>query len=435
MSLGRESKCKIYVVLIYSHLNDKELLTQALYAKHTLLKTGVAFKDRKAGEVPWLVSPSPFHISATQGDKLQKMAETVFIFIDAIQALYAEGEPTVKQFLDMNISPELRGAALEKPIETFRLDVIIKNGNDYITEIEECYGTFGILCAMEIAYNIVFERFFESFSERELQWVYLDDAAPFRQFDINLLVNRLKKTFGLEVKQTQFSQFSPHHQGTAWRFCYTHNLVQYPIDKRHEIISSANRFFNPLFHGFASKAMLALAHVSSISGELISKMGQERFNLLRQTVPETRLIELGEDPRSLYDNHQKLLLKVVSCPGGQEFEWGSRGVYFGTDGKPKWKNYVDAAVSGKIPHSSKWENVRYIISNYVESDRFDVPFLHPITNELALMTKARTRLGPIFFRNQGKVELVGGEATFVNTSKKVHIGQHAVCVPLQLQAG
>jgi len=37
--------------------------------------------------------------------------------------------------------------------------------------------------------------------------------------------------------------------------------------------------------------------------------------------------------------------------------------------------------------------------------------------------------------NRGKVERVGGKATFVNTSKKVHIGHHAVCVPLQLQAG
>jgi hypothetical protein len=71
----------------YSNLNDKELLTQALYAKHTLLKTGVAFKDRKAGEVPWLVSPSPFDISPIEADKLQKMGETVFIFIDTIQAL------------------------------------------------------------------------------------------------------------------------------------------------------------------------------------------------------------------------------------------------------------------------------------------------------------------------------------------------------------
>jgi len=38
--------------------------------------------------------------SATQGDKLQKIGETVFIFIDTIQALYAEGEPTVRQFLE-----------------------------------------------------------------------------------------------------------------------------------------------------------------------------------------------------------------------------------------------------------------------------------------------------------------------------------------------
>jgi len=84
----------------YIHLNDKELLKQALYAKHSLLKTGVAFKDRKAGEMPWLIFPSAFHISPTPDDKLRKMGKTVLFVIEVIQALYAAGEPTVKQFLE-----------------------------------------------------------------------------------------------------------------------------------------------------------------------------------------------------------------------------------------------------------------------------------------------------------------------------------------------
>ena len=66
----------------------------------------------------------------------------------------------------------------------------------------------------------------------------------------------------------------------------------------------------------------------------------------------------------------------------------------------------------------------------VESDRFDVPFLHPESGELALMTRARIRLGPIFFRAGGQSRLVAGHATFVNTSRKIHLGKHAVCAPL-----
>jgi hypothetical protein len=49
------------------------------------------------------------------------------------------------------------------------------------------------------------------------------------------------------------------------------------------------------------------------------------------------------------------------------------------------------------------------------------------------MPHARCRLGPVFVSGEAGTELVGGHATFVNTSRKVHLGRHAVCAPLDVR--
>lgn len=73
-----------------------------------------------------------------------------------------------------------------------------------------------------------------------------------------------------------------------------------------------------------------------------------------------------------------------------------------------------------------------MISDLVDSDRFDVEFLHPQSRQLCLLPRARIRLTPIYAREAHGSELLGGHATFVNTSRKVHLGHHAVCTPFVL---
>ena len=87
-------------------------------------------------------------------------------------------------------------------------------------------------------------------------------------------------------------------------------------------------------------------------------------------------------------------------------------------------------MAGKIPGHPEVREARYLVSELVESDRFDAPFLYPGLGVLALMTRARVRLTPIFFRDETGPHLVAGHATFVNTSRKIHLGSYAVCAPL-----
>jgi len=63
----------------------------------------------------------------------------------------------------------------------------------------------------------------------------------------------------------------------------------------------------------------------------------------------------------------------------------------------RWEKIMQYALNGQIPFEPKINEVRYIVSELVESDRYDVPFWDRNNNQISLMTNARIRLGPIFF--------------------------------------
>ncbi|NIP73610.1 MAG: hypothetical protein GWO16_11540, partial [Gammaproteobacteria bacterium] len=166
---------------------------------------------------------------------------------------------------------------------------------------------------------------------------------------------------------------------------------------------------------------------------LRTRLGSGTFRTLSRGVPWHRL--LGADPPSedwerLAGAHHTHLLKIVDCPERPEFTWGSRGVFFGDRSASRWREALEAAMHGRVPGVGVCRNVHYAACELIESDRFDVPFLHPAGDALALMPRARIRMTPIYFRHGHKVRMLAGHATFVNTSRKIHLGRHAVCVPL-----
>ena len=88
---------------------------------------------------------------------------------------------------------------------------------------------------------------------------------------------------------------------------------------------------------------------------------------------------------------------------------------------------------GEIPYHPQHKNVIFMATEFIESDRYDLPFWDRENNQMSLMSKARIRLQPIYYRRQDRMELVTSMATFVNTSKKVHLGRHAIQVPVCFQ--
>lgn len=107
-------------------------------------------------------------------------------------------------------------------------------------------------------------------------------------------------------------------------------------------------------------------------------------------------------------------------------------MWFGDRSALRWRKALRSALAGRIPGYEGFGSARFIASEPVESDRFDVPFLHPGLDVLALMPQARIRLGSIFTRTAQDIRLVAAHATFVNTSRKIHLGKHAVCAPLMV---
>lgn len=160
-------------------------------------------------------------------------------------------------------------------------------------------------------------------------------------------------------------------------------------------------------------------------------MGKDKLATLRAGVPRSQLLPI--DPASefiddLKANRRRKVLKVIDSDAA-EYTWGSRRIYFGDQSAKRWTQAVDAATTGHIPGRPDLAKTRFVISDLVDSDKFDVEFLHPLTAQLCVMPDARLRLTPIFARTESGCDLLGGHATFVNTSRKVHLGRHAVCAP------
>jgi hypothetical protein len=411
-----------------SHLPPTET-EAARYALREMQALGVRFGHHKT--FPWLVGSSAFKLSHDAWKRLQTAGEATFAFIDAVQQLYRDGMPVACDTLDINTPANLRGLQIDLPIHTFRLDIILEGGRPRITEIEEIYGNVGKLHAMEAAYGLRFDRLFENFAEREIEHIYIDDSVTQYSSELTLVRNRLRHTFGMDVPHSYFSSFNGKRRvKSVWRFCYTRDFFQYDKALQNSIVCSDCEFMNPLFHGYGTKALLSLAHNEEIAPALRQHMGPTLFSALRDVVPQSRMIKADEDPRPLYALQKHAVLKVIDCPGHPQYAWGSRGVFFGFGSMQRWQKAVNAAVSGRVVDQPSTSSVAYLLSELVESDRIDVHFLHPLTHSIAIMPQARMRLAPIFFRNKFGVELVGGHATFVNTSRKVHLGQHAVCVPM-----
>jgi hypothetical protein len=413
-----------------SSLNDINLLKEK---KRILLETGVRFKDTDPTSVPWLVGDLPFALKPELRQRLQQLGEATFKFIDVVQQLYRESEPIVHHLLDINVPPSLCGQQLDRYIETFRLDIILEQGFPKVTEIEEIYGNVGKMYAMQQAYNVDFSTLFGYFTQSGLTHIFVDDTIPHYLPELTLLQQCLKKVYNHHVDILYFSQFPERFKQTAWRFCYTKDLIQYSSELRKRILEADGFLFNPLFHGYGTKAMIALAFHPQLSHKLRAYLGEDYYNTIQNGFAFSSVLDSDFDPdfhKHIISQYKRYVLKVIDCPGGPHYTWGSRGVFFGERSATRWRAILDAAFARQIPGTTLYQNVRYMISELVESDRFSVKFLHPQRDTVALMDQARIRLGPIFFRRNGVVNLAAGHATFVNTSRKVHLGHHAVCSPI-----
>lgn len=407
-------------------------LVEALRVRSQLLDVGVQFPGRPPGEVPWLQAIRPFALDNRLLRSIKRLGDAVFAFVDAVQMLYIEGNERVRAHLDLGVPRDLRGLDLMSRIETFRLDLIISGGVPLITEIEEVYGNAGKAYAMQLAYGVSYLDLFQAFADIGVTHVLVDDGVTTYDSELRLFATAIKSLHSHQIEIAPLSTADLTGVGTAWRFCYTTDLAQYPVRRRSAIIHSGIRFVNPLFHGYGTKALLALAWDSAVQSDLERAFGRRELHQLRRNVPRCWVQRFSRlSAHNLLKDRANLVAKVISSPADRSATWGSRGTYFGESSNAKWQALVDAITNEHLPARPE-HPAAYMLMDLVESDRFDVEFLHPDLNRIALMRNARIRLAPIFFRRPQGPQLVAGHATFVATSRKVHLGSHAVCAPLNI---
>ncbi|WP_055522836.1 hypothetical protein [Streptomyces graminilatus] len=409
-------------------------LDLARHRRDALLAEGVSFPTARPGTLPWLMALKPFTMDRSLTAKVAALGTAVFAYIDAVQDLYAQRHPVVRAHLDPGTEPDLRGLDLHRRIQTFRLDLVVEQGSPVITEIEEIYGNAGKAHAMQSAYGVSYEGLFQSFANLGLSHVLVDDQVRTYDSELAIVRRRLRTAYGQDLAVQFFSEAKLKEVKAAWRFCYTLDFGQYDIDRRAAITQSGIAFANPLFHGYGTKALTALAFHPDLTPDLEGMLGAATLGTLRSGIAESRLLTGTEDVPALAEQRKGLVIKVTDSPAQRAATWGSRGVYFGESSRAKWESVLDAVRGGHLPGRPSLP-AAYLLSRLIDSDRFDIAFLHPDGDRLGVMPRARMRLAPIFFRQAGRVELVAGHATFVNTSRKVHLGQHAVCAPLDWWRG
>ncbi|MGI5192501.1 hypothetical protein ACQEVY_02390 [Streptomyces sp. CA-288835] len=409
---------------------DPDRLGAALRAEDALVALQVRYGGSDPEHAPWLVAARPFPLGPGLTRQLERLGAAVFALCDTAQDLYAEGDPHVRAALDIGVPEDLRGRDLERRIELFRLDVVVSQGVPRVTEIEEAFGNVGKMHAFERAYGVGAGELFRAFHRRGIERIWMDDQYPTYLPENELAARRMREQFGRPVDVEFFSRF--HDDGRrGWRFCYVKELRQYGAPLRREIFAAAERLINPLFHGFGTKALLSLVWDPALESPIAERLGAEVTSVLRTCVPWSQVLPDRPDP-GLVEQFKacgrEKVLKVIDSDAA-EFTWGSRGVFFGDHSAGRWRGALDAAAAGHVPGCPEATGSRFVISDLVDSDRFDVEFLHPQSRQLCLLPRARIRLTPIYAREAHGSQLLGGHATFVNTSRKVHLGHHAVCAP------
>lgn len=411
---------------------DSSLREVAELASDVLVKVGVRFTGSAESTVPWLVAARPFALGPELHKRLELLGKAVFALLDATQDLYAEGNPIVRGHLDTGVPADLRGFDLDRYIEMYRLDVVVSGGMPVLTEVEEIFGNAGKVYAFERAYGVSATPLYAAFHRLGIANIWLDDGYPMYRPETELVAQRMKEEFEVNMHIAPFSEFRDDGR-VGWRFCYVKEFRQYDKNLRARILTASDRLINPLFHGYGTKGLLSLAWDDLLEGDLAARMGEEGFATLRAGIPRSEPMPISPAPEFIEDlmvNRRRKVLKVVDS-GGAEYTWGSRGVYFGDQSAKRWREAVYAATAGHIPGRPDLVGTRFLISDLIESDKFDVEFLHPVTAQLCVMPSARLRLTPIFARGESGCDLLGGHATFVNTSRKVHLGRHAVCAPFR----
>jgi hypothetical protein len=216
------------------------------------------------------------------------------------------------------------------------------------------------------------------------------------------------------------------------------DLIQYAVKKGIVLCTPP---FKPQVE---EKLSLALLHHPTLEAFWQKELGNTDFEQLKKWVPKSWIVDPTPVPpqaviagltpggksvqsfQALKNLSQKERELVLKPSGFSPLGWGSRGVTIGHDhSSEEWGNRLDTAFEsfGKTP---------YVLQQFVAADVLNAERLNLENGEVTTF-KARTRLCPYYFIQNGKVELAGVLATACPQDKKlIHGMKDAVLAPCSI---
>ncbi len=430
----------------------------------------------------WRISPIPFLLTPTDLATIQALGHHLYTFTRSLNHLYYESirglQPSwVAEYLDQGKPADLIAYARMNRLHNalpgvIRPDLILTENGMMISELDSVPGGIGITGCLahiyaELGWSVVggregmvkgFARMIRGLhaersqsSTASLAIVVSDEAKDYRP-EMAWLAARLREA-GLptetatpqDVIFTEEGLFlsSPTPLSALYRFFELFDLKNIP--KAELLLYAAKKgrvsLTAPIKPWLEEKMAFALLHHPVLEPFWSHALGSETFDLLRQWMPRTWILDPRPVPPSavipglsvggrgvsdwkdLAGLGQKDRRFVIKPSGFSELAWGSRGVSVGHDlPQLEWAGALETALAS-YPRNP------YLLQEFRKGRRVSCQYYDPATDEIVPMP-GRVRLSPYYFMAGDTVELAGILATVCPLDKKlIHGMTEAIMAP------
>ncbi len=452
--------------------------------------------DKDTEGMGWQLSPAPFVLSKAQLERLNQLGDLLQRFVQGVDNLYRQSQnpnlpvpPWVADLYDQGKPESLLQFAGMKRLKShlplvLRPDLLLQEDGWTLCEIDAVPGGMGFTSALNRFYRKngfsvleaetglpgAFLEMLKAFvpeKENPVIAVVLSDEAGDYRAEMAWFVDTIRR--GDDLAPAYENIFLAHPKDLdlvrdqlvltdpetgeeraidlIYRFFELFDLANIPKIEliQYAVKKGLVKCTPPFKPHVEEKLSLALLHHPALSEFWQKELGKDGFEQLRQWVPQGWIVDpapippqaaimnllpggrVVQDFAALKNLSQKERELVLKPSGFSELGWGSRGVTIGHDHSAEaWAERLGTALQsfGKTPYILQ----KFVPSGIQQAERLD------IATGAVTPFKARTRLCPYYFVQDGKVTLAGVLATCCPADKKlIHGMKDAVLAPCMVE--
>lgn len=446
--------------------------------------------------IGWQLSPTPFVLSTAQFEQLTLLGELLQRFLQAIDLLYRQSRnpnlPIPEWIANLYDQGKPESLVQYSGMKRFkshlpvvlRPDLLLHDDGWTLCEIDAVPGGLGFTAALnqfykqhdfpviesEVGLPNAFLNLLKAQVpdlENPVIAVVISSEAADYQPEMQWLVDTLRsgssgneaypfifivtpQSLDLVRDQLVFTDSATgqiHSVDLIYRFFELFDLPNIPKIEliQYAVKKGFARCTPPFKPHVEEKLSLALLHHPALKAFWQKELTPEGHYQLTQWVPPGWIVDPAPIPpqatipgltpggkpiqhfgelKVLSQKERELVLKPS---GFSELGWGSRGVTIGHDhSAEEWAAQLDTAMA-------HFEKTPYILQQFIPAGAQQLERLNLTTGETQLF-KARTRLCPYYFVQDGKVSLAGVLATSCPADKKIiHGMKDAVLAPCMIE--